>query len=223
MYTYPHTTELYYDTVWYSKTNEEAIDLLAHGAGLDSRELPAAMLEVVGLCGRLPLCVNIASRIIADHGENWQTEALPEMRKGFSQFAGDDGANAESVQDSIIVASLASIVGKDADRIKRLFISSSCFGEDQRVPGKLFVVLWSAAVKAAAQDKKRQAVKAQISASDAKRMVTTLVRRSLFLELTRGSIQLHDIGACAFVVCLFVLILWCFVVFYGLRQYGIMC
>ena len=36
-------------------TNEEAIDLLAHGAGLDFEELSAAMLEVVGLCGRLPL------------------------------------------------------------------------------------------------------------------------------------------------------------------------
>jgi hypothetical protein len=106
-------------------TNVEAIDLLAHGAGLDSGELPAAMLEVVGLCGRLPLCLNIASGIIADHGEHWESEVLPEMRKGFSQFtAGDnsDGTHELTVQDSIIVASLASIVGKDADRIKQLFV-----------------------------------------------------------------------------------------------------
>jgi hypothetical protein len=33
----------------------ESIDLLSHGAGLDYEELSAAMLEVVGLCGRLPL------------------------------------------------------------------------------------------------------------------------------------------------------------------------
>jgi hypothetical protein len=105
-------------------TNEEAIDLLAHGAGLDTEELPAAMLEVVGLCGRLPLCLNIASAIIADHGEHWEEEVLPEMRKGFLQLtAGDnsDGTKELTVQDSIIVAGLASIVGKDSDRIKQLF------------------------------------------------------------------------------------------------------
>ena len=36
-------------------TNEEAIDLLAHGAGLDYEEGPHAVAEVVALCGRLPL------------------------------------------------------------------------------------------------------------------------------------------------------------------------
>ena len=99
--------------------------------------------------------MNIAAGIIADHGEAWQEEVLPEMRKGFSQLTtGDDGdydsAKQLSVQgessqtiqynitpkriiitciDSIIVASLASIVGNDADRVKRLFVSSSCFAE----------------------------------------------------------------------------------------------
>ena len=33
-------------------TNEEAIDLLAHGAGLDFEEVPHAVAEVAGLCGR---------------------------------------------------------------------------------------------------------------------------------------------------------------------------
>ena len=33
-------------------TNEEAVDLLAHGAGLDFEEVPHAVAEVVGLCGR---------------------------------------------------------------------------------------------------------------------------------------------------------------------------
>jgi hypothetical protein len=107
-------------------TNEEAIDLLAHAAHLDFGELGAAVLEVVGLCGRLPLCLNIASGIIADHGENWEEEVLPEMRKGFSQLTAEgnsDGIKELTVQDSIIVASLESIVGKDATRIKRLFVA----------------------------------------------------------------------------------------------------
>ena len=33
-------------------THDEAIDLLAHAAGLDFDELPHAMAEVVRLCGR---------------------------------------------------------------------------------------------------------------------------------------------------------------------------
>lgn len=109
-------------------THAESIDLLAHGAGLDFAELPHALAEVAGLCGRLPLCLNIASCIIADHDENWEEEVLPEMRKGFSQLTAQDnrdGTKELSVQDSIILASLGSIVGSAAERTKRLFVSSA--------------------------------------------------------------------------------------------------
>ena len=66
-----------------------------------------------------------------DHGDDWQEEVLPEMRKGLSQLAAgeDDDAKELSIQDSVIVASVASIVGKDAERVKRLFVSSAVFGE----------------------------------------------------------------------------------------------
>ena len=66
-----------------------------------------------------------------DHGDDWQEEVLPEMRKGLSQLAAgdDDDAKEISIQDSVIVASVASIVGKDAERIKRLFVASCVFGE----------------------------------------------------------------------------------------------
>jgi hypothetical protein len=203
---------------------EEAIDLLAHGAGLDFAEIPAAMLEVVGLCGRLPLCLNIASSIIANHGDNWEEEKLPEMRKGFSQLTVGDDANGTkelSVQDSIIVVSLASIVGKDSERIKRLFLGSACFGEDQRVPARLFVTLWSAVVKAAAKAKQKIAVKSHISIGDAKRMMAVLVRRSLYMELVRGSIQLHDIGTYAVSPCL--LLIFILIAHSFFEQCGIMC
>ena len=84
-------------------------------------------------------------------------------------------------------------MGKDALRVKRLFIGSSVFAEDQKVPSQLFVTLWSAAAKAT-QANKKDAVKSTISITEAKKMVKVLVRRSLFLELARNSIQLHDIG-----------------------------
>ena len=62
------------------------------------------------------------------------------------------------------------------------------------MPVRLFVVLWAATVKAAAQAKNKHPVKSKISIGEAKKMVGVLLRRSLFLDLVRGSIQLHDIG-----------------------------
>ena len=81
-------------------------------------------------------CLNIAASIISDHGDDWQEEVLPEMRKGLSQLAAgeDNDAKELSIQDSVIVASVASIVGKDAERVKQLFISSAVFGEGTVLP-----------------------------------------------------------------------------------------
>ena len=47
------------------------------------------------------------------------------MREGISQFMDDAAGNASlTVQDSIIVASLTSITGKDSQRIKDVFLDS---------------------------------------------------------------------------------------------------
>lgn len=59
------------------------------------------------------------------------------------------------------------------------------------MPARLFVTLWAAAVKAAPAEKTN--VTKEIDITDAKRMMGVLLRRSLFMELVRGSIQLHDI------------------------------
>ena len=128
-------------------------------------------------------CLNIAGSIIADHGEMWEVEVLPEMRSGMSQVM-EDGSSF-SVQDSIIVASLSSITGKDADRIKHLFNLCGIFNEDQRTPWKVFAVLYAARP---ANSKETAPTLIII-----KKWLSTLVKRSLLLELIRGSMQLHDI------------------------------
>ena len=43
-------------------STQEAIDVLAHGSGLDSVAVCPSMIEVSKLCGNLPLCLNIAAR-----------------------------------------------------------------------------------------------------------------------------------------------------------------
>ena len=85
-------------------TTAEAVEMLAHGCGLDAQETPAQLIEVVGLCGRLPLCLNIAAQIIADCGENWVDEVLPSMRSGMSKLMEDTtvgDASGMSLQESI--------------------------------------------------------------------------------------------------------------------------
>jgi hypothetical protein len=52
----------------------ESVQMLAHGAGLDSNVLSPSLLEVAKLCGRLPLTLNIASQMISDSGDDWEEE-----------------------------------------------------------------------------------------------------------------------------------------------------
>jgi hypothetical protein len=70
----------------------ESVQLLAHGAGLDSDILSPSLLEVARLCGkcicvcahlynfcsqftgRLPLTLNIVARLISDSGDDWEEE-----------------------------------------------------------------------------------------------------------------------------------------------------
>ena len=57
------------------------------------------------MVGRLPLCLNIAARMICSAGEGWEEEVLAEMRAG-SNWRSDNTDDGASLQDSIIVASV---------------------------------------------------------------------------------------------------------------------
>ena len=134
------------------------------------------------------------------------------MREGISQFMDDAAGNASlTVQDSIIVASLTSITGKDSQRIKDVFLDSgktvvlsslpvSCiyadtampilaiFAEDQRIPQKVFSIMYAASMLASGEHANTTTPKPVVM----KRWLSTLVKRSLFMELVRGSISIHD-------------------------------
>ena len=71
------------------------------------------------------MSVSAHHTLSADCGADWTEELLPSMREGISQFMDDAAGNASlTVQDSIIVASLTSITGKDSQRIKDVFLDS---------------------------------------------------------------------------------------------------
>jgi hypothetical protein len=82
---------------------QEAVELLSQNSGLDSAAVAPTLLEVAKLCGRkpesakfvyinvayclgLPLCLNIASNLIAASGSSWEEEVLPDLRADLSKF-----------------------------------------------------------------------------------------------------------------------------------------
>ena len=104
-------------------STQESVEMLAHSSGLDSTEVPPALLEVAKLCGRLPLCLTIAAQMICEAGDQWQEEVLPDLAASFMH---GDGIQI-SVQDSIIVSSLNSISGSESQQVKAMFMSTAVF------------------------------------------------------------------------------------------------
>ena len=99
-----------------------------------------------------------------------------------------------SIADSIIVVSLNSVTGKDSARVKQLFLATAVFAEDQRIPSRVFQILHASSTELSKDNKDAKAA----STSTIKRWIALLVKRSLFLELIRGSIQLHDSKRCKY-------------------------
>ena len=99
-----------------------------------------------------------------------------------------------SIADSIIVVSLNSVTGKDSARVKQLFLATAVFAEDQRIPSRVFQILHASSTELSKDNKDAKAA----STSTIKRWIALLVKRSLLLELIRGSIQLHDSKRCKY-------------------------
>ena len=99
-----------------------------------------------------------------------------------------------SIADSIIVVSLNSVTGKDSARVKQLFLATAVFAEDQRIPSRVFQILHASSTELSKDNKDAKAA----STSTIKGWIALLVKRSLFLELIRGSIQLHDSKRCKY-------------------------
>ena len=60
--------------------------------------------------------------MISDAGADWEEEVLSDLRNDMSQSIEDASSVQLSIQDKIIVTSLNSITGKDAEQTKELFM-----------------------------------------------------------------------------------------------------
>ena len=106
---------------------DEALDLLLRAGGVEHlRESPpAAALEAVERCGRLPLALDMAGGIIRTLGRGWEEELLPCLRE---EVAG------ASIEQRIVAASLRVIEPALRDEVVAAFTVFAVFPEDALVP-----------------------------------------------------------------------------------------
>ena len=110
-------------------SDEEAIHMLQAAAGMTDESLgaPTEAIEVVRLCNNLPLALSIAGRLVKGMsvGSDWHGVAAV-LR---DEFGGDD-AEASSMADKVIMASLANIPGATKQQVTHLFLAFALVPED---------------------------------------------------------------------------------------------
>eukprot|EP01043_Picozoa_sp_COSAG02_P024695 COSAG02_NODE_1359_length_13055_cov_31.608397_5_plen_963_part_00 len=122
-------------------SEEDAQKMLLASAGLETTdEVPQAAVEIVRLCKRLPLTVNIAGRLLKDMSLQGDWDGVLEMIR--DEF--DAGGEMRSAEDNLIKTSLRSIQGPHAEGARSLF---KCFGlapEDSSVPLEALAFMFQA-------------------------------------------------------------------------------
>lgn len=119
-------------------TRDEAVDLLLETAELEVRQqgdmsdVPKQAVEIVDLCGRLPLTVAIAGGVVRNYG-GVDDRLVQILRK--DKLRGE--ADGVTVEERIIEASLRSL-GPDRGEVERVFFFLAVLPEDASLPAALF-------------------------------------------------------------------------------------
>jgi hypothetical protein len=177
-------------------SEKEALELLLSSAGLLGEEEGGAILEgdgderrialeILDLCGHLPLTIAIAGGMVRDNPDGI-TEELVELMKEDHLREQDDEEGDSTLEERIIEASLKMVKGKNRDLTVKVFLSFACFPEDVPVPAGLLNVL--APMLASIKDSK----KAKISIGHC---LSQLLNFNLLKGALAGSsgVFMHDI------------------------------
>eukprot|EP01046_Picozoa_sp_COSAG06_P039278 COSAG06_NODE_4620_length_4092_cov_389.018373_2_plen_296_part_00 len=153
-------------------SEEESVQLLLSSAGVEDIDaVPAEAAEVVQLCGRLPLAVDLAGKILRDFGiksdQSWV--GIPELLREEMRACGD--SDETTVEYRVIAASLNAIPLRERESARRVFAVFAFVAEDTYVPMSAFRILLSAV-----SDKKELVPELQI-----RRWMQTLINRSIVL------------------------------------------
>jgi hypothetical protein len=164
-------------------SKEEALELLCRSAGValsSTQAPPREAAEVVELCGRLPLALDIAGRLVTDMGlgaDDWA--GVPAMLK--EEMAAASGEET-SLEYRIISTSMNAIPARDLQGCRDIFAVLATVAEDTHVPPRAFQIMLSAV---SAQD-------GMVPALQLRKWMQLLINRSLVLNNWERP-QLHDI------------------------------
>lgn len=124
-------------------SQEESIKLLLASAGLSNlSQVPAQAPEVVQLCGRLPLAIDMCGKMLRDlgvTGSDWS--GIPKL---LQQELHSTGGDETTVEYRVIAASLNAIPARDRDDAKQVLSVFALVAEDCHVPLRAFQILLSA-------------------------------------------------------------------------------
>eukprot|EP01051_Picozoa_sp_SAG22_P002548 SAG22_NODE_115_length_19315_cov_10.458368_9_plen_1069_part_00 len=179
-------------------TESEAAQILMAAAGTSAAtgrdrrsQIPSEVFEVVKLCGRLPLALEMAGRLIAgfslDVGQSWRgvPEAIEEQLQSKNARAGN--STSTGIEDRLVTASLESLQESPAvkSRIKQLFSLFALVPEDTYLGPDAMLIMFNAVFESGESGK-------QVSQLKLRMYTQTLINRSLILGTVERP-QLHDI------------------------------
>ena len=107
--------------------------------------MPLEAAEVVQICGRLPLAVDLAGKMLRDVGVGTSDQGwggIPDLLREEMRSSGD--GDETTVEYRVIAASLAAIPMCDRAHAKKVFSVFALVAEDTHVPIEVFRILLSA-------------------------------------------------------------------------------
>eukprot|EP01052_Picozoa_sp_SAG31_P021261 SAG31_NODE_1635_length_7682_cov_5.457471_3_plen_460_part_00 len=132
-------------------SEDDSIALLLTAAGLSHlpRPFPPEAAEVITLCGRLPLALDIAGGLLKDLGVGEDWTGVPKMFQQEMRRAVSEDEQQNALEYRVIGASLRSISPRYHDSAATVLSAFALVAEDEMVPPGAFQLI----VKAVAGDK----------------------------------------------------------------------
>eukprot|EP01043_Picozoa_sp_COSAG02_P013689 COSAG02_NODE_552_length_20429_cov_28.014068_11_plen_483_part_00 len=125
-------------------SEEESVKLLMAAAGLAHlKPVPTEAQEVVKLCGRLPLALDIAGSMLRDlgvSGEDWT--GIPRLLQ--QEMQSSAGGDETTLEYRILAASLQAVPLRDREDCRKVFSVFALVAEDTYVPLSAFQIILSA-------------------------------------------------------------------------------
>ena len=157
---------------------EDAAQLLLKSAGITLDTLPPAVFGVVEICGRLPLALDIAGKLLADmglcDGESTDWRGIPDMLRTEMKRANAETPDEETLEYMVIGASLNKLRAQDRAAVKVVFSVFAVVAEDTHVPPSAFRIMYNALSGGAEGDE-------AASELQLRRIMQLLINRSLVL------------------------------------------